>query len=90
MWLSDRSRCIDENSRPSLKTAKAKNLKYYYSKKPCLNGHEGKRLVANNTCCACIKERLHIKNGRTPDADAVDKRRAIEDHQSRKRDEYDF
>ena len=34
--------------------AKAAGVTHYYPQKPCCHGHEGKRLVSNSCCCACM------------------------------------
>jgi len=55
------------------------------------NGHTGLRYTKSGECRACVHTRNYKARGvYAPDADTVDKRRAIEDHQSRNRDEYDF
>jgi hypothetical protein len=38
------------------KAAKAKNLKYYFTGKPCKHGHLSKRLTRNGLCHACSRE----------------------------------
>jgi hypothetical protein len=38
----------------TLKEAKEKKLKTYFTGKPCKHGHITKRLTATRTCCECI------------------------------------
>lgn len=36
----------------------------YISKKPCLKGHVGERLISNRSCVQCEREREKLKNKR--------------------------
>jgi hypothetical protein len=39
----------------SIKEAKAEGSKWYFTGKPCVNGHVDKRTTSNNTCHSCSK-----------------------------------
>ena len=71
--------------------ARERGIATYVSKIPCKHGHTGLRYTKSGECRACVHTRNYKARGvYAPGADTVEKRRAIEDRQSRKRDEYDF
>ncbi len=71
--------------------ARERGIATYVSKIPCKHGHTGLRYTKSGECRACVHTRNYKARGvYASDADTVEKRRAIEDRQSRKRDEYDF
>ena len=81
----------EELKRPSLKTAKRLGLTKYYNGKLCKRGHLSLRYVSSGVCISCARiDNQESAGYKSHDNDATEKRRAIEDHQSRKRDEYDF
>lgn len=51
----------------SLKEAKQKNLKYYFTGRPCKNGHVSKRRTANGTCCECETVHANTQKRRHPE-----------------------
>ncbi len=42
------------------KEAQLLGLKYYFTRKPCKNGHIDKRLICNSSCYTCSKDRRKI------------------------------
>lgn len=92
MRLSENpSQTKEELKRPSLKTAKRLGLLTYYDGSTCKRGHVSMRYVSSGECISCKRIRNQESLGyKSSDNEATDKRRAIEDNQSRKRDEYDF
>jgi hypothetical protein len=91
MQMNNFGTAVDEDDKGMTRQrAKDKGLTTYASSEPCKNGHAGLRYVKSNECRACAIIRDNKKHGFIADAETVEKRRAIEDHQNRKRDEYDF
>ena len=80
----------EDKGAASRKEAKERGLTVYSSSEPCKRGHTGLRYTSSGECRTCTKIRNNKKHGFVTDLDISEKRRAIEDHQSRKRDEYDF
>lgn len=43
-----------------LKEAKQRGLKYYFTGKPCRNGHVSQRVVKNRSCTTCCLEKTRL------------------------------
>jgi hypothetical protein len=51
----------------SRKEAAAKNLKHYFSGRPCPAGHISKRFVSSGTCFTCAKEQVRKQRSVDPE-----------------------
>lgn len=49
----------------SYKDAKRQGLKFYYTGKPCKNGHLTVRKVNSRHCYECMRQLRHVMNART-------------------------
>ncbi len=70
----------------SRKDALARKQVYYFTGKPCKNGHIGQRLVSNWTCVACHQDKKNTPLYKQYAHEYGKKYRAVPSHQARSRE----